>query len=135
MKQIQLFLSLQLVVTVIVIVAFVVVVVVVSEVIVVHVIGVIGVLVVVLDIVVAVDVHRFLFLTFNVKKKFQNGVLPVRWRQPRGHGGNGSSSHLCRNVFVELQTLATVGSVFVPDIKTQAIFYLCGVYWGSTLTL
>ena len=131
MKQIQLFLSLQLVVIVIVIVAFVVVV---SEVIVVHVIGVIGVLVVVLDIVV-VDVRRFLFLTFNVKKKFQNGVLPVRWRQPRGHGGNGSSSHLCRNVFVELQTLATVGSVFVPDIKTQAIFYLCGVYWGSTLTL
>ena len=133
MKQIQLFLSLQLVVTVIVIVAFVVVVV--SEAIVVHVIGLIGVLVVVLDIVVVVDVRRFLFLTFNVKKKFQNGVLPVRWRQPRGHGGNGSSSHLCRNVFVELQTLATVGSVFVPDIKTQAIFYLCGVYWGSTLTL
>ena len=130
MKQIQLFLSLQLVVTVIVIVAFVVVIV--SEAIVVH---VIGVLVVVLDIVVVVDVRRFLFLTFNVKKKFQNGVLPVRWRQPRGHGGNGSSSHLCRNVFVELQTLATVGSVFVLDIKTQAIFYLCGVYWGSTLTL
>ena len=128
MKQIQLFLSLQLVVTVIVIVAFVVVVV--SEAIVVH---VIGVLVVVLDIVVAVDVHLYLFLTFNVKKKFQNGVLPVRWRQPRGHGGNGSSSHLCRTFFVELQALATVESVFVPGIKTQAIFDLCGVLFVSTM--
>ena len=36
-------------------------------------------------------------------------------------------------LFVVFQTLATVESVFEPDIKTQTIFDLCGLYWGSSM--